>query len=104
MSIFEVGVIAQRVEKTLENARLGPSSKTPKLAVPVAKARRQIAPGRSSSNAPKHCSKKEPVVLRRYTTIAGFPRQMRLKPVSQHFRHHKPLLVHSDRPFGTLNQ
>jgi hypothetical protein len=40
----------------------------------------------------------------RCTRIAGFPWQMRLKPLPHPIRHDKPLLVHSNRHFGSLNQ
>jgi hypothetical protein len=92
------------LEKRLENARLRPPAEAPELGVPLAESRRQVAPGGPGANPPEHGLRKKPLVLRRCTRIAGFPWQMRLKPLPHPIRHDKPLLVHSNRHFGSLNQ
>jgi hypothetical protein len=42
--------------------------------------------------------------LLRDTSIADFTRKMRLKPLSQNVRHHKPLFAHSNLHFESLKQ
>lgn len=102
--VFEVWVIAHGVEKTLENARLCPPQKSPELAVPVAELGRQVALGRSRPHPPEYRFQKQTVVLISCSSIAGFPRPVRFKPLPHPICHHKPLLVHSNLHFGSLNQ
>jgi hypothetical protein len=102
--VLEIGVASHRIEKRLENARLRPSAEAPELGVPVAESRWQVTPGGPGANPPEHGLRKKPIVLRRCTRIAGFPWQIRLKSLPQPIRHHKPLLVHSNLHFGSLNQ
>jgi len=92
--IFEVEVFAHGVEKALEYAGLGPPAKPPELAVPMAKGRRQIAPRGPGAHAPRDRFQKQEIVLCGGPGIAELTRKMRFKP----------LLVHSNHHFGSLNQ
>jgi hypothetical protein len=78
---FEVRVIGQALEETLENTLVCPSSKAPEDRVPVAKPLGQIAPGRTRAHQPQHRLDKQPVVDRRAARVAGLARQQRRNPL-----------------------
>lgn len=72
--IFEIGIFSQRLEKTLPDARLGPSSEALELAVPFAKLGWQIAPRRSRSRDPEHSIDEQTIVRAVPPLVAFFPR------------------------------
>jgi hypothetical protein len=61
--VFEVRIFNQRIEKTLSNALLCPSTEALEHAVPVAKLLGQIAPWCSGANQPKHSVHEQSIIL-----------------------------------------
>ena len=103
-SIFKVRAFTHHLEKTLEYTGLGPPAKPPELAIPMAKGRWQIAPRRAGAHPLQDRLQKQTVVFCRCSGIADLTWKVRLKPLPQDVRYHKPLLVHSNLHFGSLNQ
>ena len=65
---------------------------------------RQVTSRRSGAYPPEDRLQKHAMVFCSAPGITGLARQMRLKPLPQAARHHKPLLVHSNLQFGRLRQ
>lgn len=102
--VFEVWLAADLFEKALENTTLGPSAKPAEHTVPVPEFRRKIPPGQSGSHPPENSLQEQTIVFARHTAVALLAGNMGFKTFPNLIRHHKPLLVHSDLPLGSLNQ
>jgi hypothetical protein len=83
--IFEIGIVAERLENPLPNALLRPAPEACICRKPLAERCRQIAPRRSRPRNPENRFDKEPVVMSAAAGIPGFTRQFRRNPL--------PLLV-----------
>ena len=70
----------------------------------MAKGRWQIAPRRAGAHPLQDRLQKQTIVFCRCSGIAELTWKMRPKPLPQDVRHHKPLLVHSNLYFGSLNE
>ena len=85
--IFEIGIVAERLENPLPDPFLRPAPEARIDGEPLAERFRQIAPRRAGARNPKNGFDKEPVVTPA-TGIAGFARQLRRDPlplgVAQH--------------------
>ena len=102
--VFEIGLAADLFEKALENTTLGPSAKPAEHAVPVPELRWQIPPGQTGSHPPENGLQEQAIVLARHTAVALLAGKVGFKARLDTIRHHKPLLVHSNLPLGSLNQ
>src|SRR3954447_21853148 len=68
--VFQGGLVRDGIEQPLPDARLHPIAKAGEDAVPVAKRRRQIAPGTARARNPQHGFDKQAVVLAAAPRIA----------------------------------
>ena len=92
----QLGVTVHGIEKSVEYAPLGPATKTPKPAVPVAESRRQVVPWCAGPNPPKNGFQKQTMIVCRGPPVAGPSQQMRRKPLPHMIRYHKAMFVHSN--------
>ena len=63
--IFKIRITRNGFKNTLENAVFRPTAKTAEDAVPIAKARRQVAPWAANEHAPHNRFEKKPIILGR---------------------------------------
>lgn len=75
--VFEVGVLAQRFEKTLPNAGNRPAPEPGMDRAPIAKLGRQIPPRRSAPRQPQDRIQEQPVVGAGPATIPFLARNQR---------------------------
>ena len=61
--VFEIWIFYQRIEKTLPNALLGPSSETLEHAIPVAELFRQIPPRCPGASDPENRIDEQTIIL-----------------------------------------
>src|SRR3954462_15644150 len=76
--VFQVGLVRDGVEQPLPDARLHPIAEAGEDAVPVAKRRRQIAPGTARADHPQDGLDKQAVVLAASPRITGLAQITRL--------------------------
>src|ERR1700758_1042292 len=86
--IFEIGIVAERLENSLPNALLRPPPEASIRREPLAERFRQIAPWRARSCNPKHGFDKEAVVTSAAAGVTDFTRELRHNPfplrIAQH--------------------
>ncbi len=102
--VFHIWFITEPVENPFEYISLNPPPETPERAVPVPKLRRQIAPWCVRPDNPKDSFKEK-------TRIVPSPAGRRCATRTERFNRtpltigeYKSALVHSNLPFGSLNQ
>src|SRR5262252_2964048 len=79
--VFVIGVARQQPENPLKNPALRPSAETLMHALPIAEARRQIAPRNTGSEPVQKGFNKQPVIRRRASDMAFATRQNILDPI-----------------------
>lgn len=89
--VFEVELVRQRVENTLEDAGEGPAAEALEDVVPVAEAFRQVAPGRSRPDPPEDSFEKPPVVRRGDAGIGRLSGQHVFNPCPHGVGQHRPV-------------
>ena len=72
--IFEIRIVAERLEDALPDPLLRPAPEARIDGVPLAERFRQIAPRRAGARNPKNGFDKQPVVTPAATGISGFAR------------------------------
>src|SRR5262245_48883207 len=86
--IFEIGIVAEPLEKAFPNTLLRPPPEASIRGEPFAECFRQIAPWRARSRNPKHGLDKEPVVTPAAAGVTDFTRKLRRNPfplrIAQH--------------------
>jgi hypothetical protein len=88
--VLEIGVVRQGFEDTLPDAFLAPAAKPPKDTVPLSEHFRQVTPGRSSADNPKHTLHKHPVIAPGRTAL--------VRTADDQTRDSVPSLVLQDEP------
>ena len=78
--IFEIGIVAESLEKALPDALLRPAPEARIYREPLAERFRQIAPRRARARNPKNGLDEETVVTPAAAGITNFARQMRRDP------------------------
>src|ERR1700758_246551 len=79
--IFEIRVLAERLENPLPDSLLRPAPEARIDSEPLAERFRQITPRRARARNPKNRFDKEPVVTSGAARITGFARQFRRDPL-----------------------
>jgi hypothetical protein len=79
--VFVIGVARQQLENPLKNPALRPATETLMHALPIAEARRQIAPRNTGSESVQNGFNEQPVIWRRASDIAFATRQNILDPI-----------------------
>lgn len=75
--IFEIRILAERLENPLPDSLLRPAREARIDGEPLAERFRQIAPRRTRARNPKNRFDKEPVVAPAAARVTGFARQFR---------------------------
>src|SRR5260370_24769347 len=88
--VFVIGVARQQLENPLKNPALRPAAETLMHALPIAEARRQIAPRNTGSEPVQNGFNEQPVIWRRTSDVALAAGQNILDPI--------PLVVASAKP------
>jgi hypothetical protein len=73
--VFVIGVARQQLENPLKNPTLRPATETLMHALPIAEARRQIAPRNTGSEPVQNGFNEQPVIRRRPSDMAFATRQ-----------------------------
>jgi len=79
--VFVIGVARQQLENSCKNPALCPAAETLMYALPIAKARRQIAPRNTGSKPVQNGFNEQPVIPRRTSDMAFATRQNILDPI-----------------------
>jgi hypothetical protein len=83
--IFEISILAERLEGPLPDALLCPALEARIDGEPLAERFRQVAPRRACARNPKNRFDKEPVVAPAAAGVTGFARQFRRDPLPPSF-------------------
>ena len=92
--VFEVKLVRQRLENTLEDIGERPAAEALKDVVPVAEALRQVALGRSCPRPPEDGFETPPVVRRGDAGIDRLSGQQVLDPRPHGVGQRRPILIH----------
>jgi len=87
--IFEIGIVAERLENVLPNALLRPPPEASIRRKPLAERFRQIAPWRARTRNPKNRFDKKPVVTPGAAGVTNFTRQLRRNPLPLRIAQHQ---------------
>src|SRR5216683_1923011 len=87
--IFEIGIVAERLENVLPNALLRPPPEASIRRKPLAERFRQIAPWRARTRNPKNRFDKKPVVTPGAAGVTNFTRQLRRHPIPLRIAQHQ---------------
>jgi hypothetical protein len=79
--VFVISVARQQLENPLKNAALRPATETLMHALPIAEARRQIAPRNTCSEPVQNGFNEQPVIRRRASDMAFATRRNILDPI-----------------------
>lgn len=71
IELLEIGVVGQFSKHAMPDLLVRPPRESPVDAVPYAKPRREVSPGRSRSQNPQNCFEKQPGALAPATRVTS---------------------------------